>query len=275
MKGKNRKHGLYLFFIVYLFPVFFTVNCALAQGPSFDCAKASTRVEKMICGNEEFSELDRELNASYIKALKSTDISGHVKNIQRKWVERRDLCKDYNCLRAIYQRQINLLKNLQKDFDGQIRICKKIKKEIRKKEKEIVGESGLTYIIYGIDKYKVEPIRNSLGNVYKVDIDEDGITDFLEKSCSASILTPADKCYLDVKLSTKEYDLLWWGMKLVHYEGEYYVILWDDDKKRNELYSVSKDNKNEIIFNKDIFESIKWKLFLLKYDETHLLCDNL
>lgn len=273
MKGKNQKYRFYLYLIFFLLSVFFTSTCILAQGPSFDCAKASTRIEKMICSNEELSELDKELNVAYTMAKESTDISDHVKSLQRKWVKRRDLCKDYNCLRAIYQRQLKLLMNLQKDSDGQIRICKKISKELHKKEKEIDKEKGIFY--YGIDKYQVEPAPNSNGMAYEIDIDEDGVKDFLLKGCPSNIIAPSDKCGLIVKLSTKEFDLRGWGIRLVHYEGEYYVILYEDDEKRNKLYSRSKDNKNEIVFNKEVFKTIKWKLFLLKYDEPHLLCDNL
>ena len=36
-----------------------------AQAASFDCGKAATKVEKMICGDEELSKLDDKLGKVY------------------------------------------------------------------------------------------------------------------------------------------------------------------------------------------------------------------
>lgn len=47
---------------------------ALAQtGPSFDCAKASTTVEKAICADGKLGALDRRMAAAYADALKRLD----------------------------------------------------------------------------------------------------------------------------------------------------------------------------------------------------------
>jgi uncharacterized protein len=39
------------------------------RGASFDCAKASTRIEKMICSDGEASDLDGQLARAYRDAL--------------------------------------------------------------------------------------------------------------------------------------------------------------------------------------------------------------
>ena len=40
----------------------------------FDCVKASTEVEKMICDDDELSRLDESLNTAYLEALERPDI---------------------------------------------------------------------------------------------------------------------------------------------------------------------------------------------------------
>jgi uncharacterized protein len=36
-----------------------------AQAASFDCGKAGTKVEKIVCSDADLSKLDEELNAAY------------------------------------------------------------------------------------------------------------------------------------------------------------------------------------------------------------------
>lgn len=45
---------------------------ALAATPSFDCAKASHDVEKVICTDAELAELDHSLNSLYHAVLEHT-----------------------------------------------------------------------------------------------------------------------------------------------------------------------------------------------------------
>jgi uncharacterized protein len=40
--------------------------CLTAQAASFDCAKAQSKVEHLICDNPEISKLDEELNAAHV-----------------------------------------------------------------------------------------------------------------------------------------------------------------------------------------------------------------
>ncbi|MDR1284953.1 MAG: lysozyme inhibitor LprI family protein [Campylobacteraceae bacterium] len=59
---------------------------------SFDCKKAKTDVEKLICSNEELSRLDEELNEAYKKLLAMTnnDDKKMIIQEQREWVKYRD-----------------------------------------------------------------------------------------------------------------------------------------------------------------------------------------
>ena len=54
-----------------LFLLTFAVNIHAA---SFDCSKATSEVEKLICGDDELSKLDDSLNTAYLLALERPDI---------------------------------------------------------------------------------------------------------------------------------------------------------------------------------------------------------
>ena len=64
--------------------------------PSFDCRKATTDVEKQICGVPEYAKLDREIASLFGKALKSLPPAdaAKLKAGQVKWLAERDQCID-------------------------------------------------------------------------------------------------------------------------------------------------------------------------------------
>lgn len=95
---------------------------------SFDCAKARTQVEKLICADPQLSRQDSELAAAYGEALKAWDgqIAPYVKMSQRAWMRSRSLtppgvsgdgryCEDdatrLTCLRQIHADRIAVLKS--------------------------------------------------------------------------------------------------------------------------------------------------------------------
>lgn len=75
---------------------------ASADGPSFDCAKAVTPVEKAICASGDLSALDRQIAVEYPAAL-STGQTNTAE--QRAWLDQRDkACApsyETDCLRHI------------------------------------------------------------------------------------------------------------------------------------------------------------------------------
>lgn len=66
----------------------------LAQGPTFDCAKASGSIEKMICADPELGALDRTLSAVYSAALSkaANERPPILKVEQRGWIKGRNDC---------------------------------------------------------------------------------------------------------------------------------------------------------------------------------------
>jgi uncharacterized protein len=77
---------------------------------SFDCAKAKTKIDKLVCGDPKLSDLDDKLGALYKKALELSPVPEDFKKQQRDWVkESRDTCKDAACLKEAYTSRISEL----------------------------------------------------------------------------------------------------------------------------------------------------------------------
>lgn len=81
-----------------------------AQAASFDCAKAETKIEKLICGDAELSRLDEETSAAYKAALKDVKHADFVRQSQQQWIKERNVCKASDCVKRSYERQLSTLK---------------------------------------------------------------------------------------------------------------------------------------------------------------------
>ncbi|MBF0163408.1 MAG: DUF1311 domain-containing protein [Magnetococcales bacterium] len=81
-----------------------------AVKPSFDCAKAASAVEKLICGHAELATLDGQLAALYKQALARVSDAEALKKSQRDWLrQERNGCADVACLRTVYQGRLAAL----------------------------------------------------------------------------------------------------------------------------------------------------------------------
>lgn len=83
-----------------------------AQAASFDCGKAGTKVEHIICDNPEISELDEELSVAYKAALKDNQQADSIKQTQKQWMKDRNSCKDVDCVKSAYQNRLFALKQI-------------------------------------------------------------------------------------------------------------------------------------------------------------------
>jgi len=83
----------------------------LSHAASFDCKKASTNHEKLICNNPELSEADSQLGDMYRSALKNFKYSELIKEDQRLWLSGYRSCGVLvKCLFLIKNRLIELNK---------------------------------------------------------------------------------------------------------------------------------------------------------------------
>jgi uncharacterized protein len=88
---------------------------AFAAQPSFDCAKATHAVEKLVCGDDQLAALDVTVAEDFKKAMgqiSSTDQAA-LRTSQEKWIEARNACaKDADpkaCTLASYKTRIAVM----------------------------------------------------------------------------------------------------------------------------------------------------------------------
>lgn len=87
-------------------------NSELYSSPSFDCNKASNKVENLICNNADLSELDRELSMHYINSIRNTENPKELKIKQIEWIKTVQIeCNDDLCLISAYKERIDFFKN--------------------------------------------------------------------------------------------------------------------------------------------------------------------
>lgn len=81
---------------------------ACLEAASFDCDKASTKIEKMICSSETASQYDEELGQYYKEALlKYPDRKEMLIRQQRNWIKWiRNSCSDPSCLATLYSARL-------------------------------------------------------------------------------------------------------------------------------------------------------------------------
>ena len=103
--------------------------------PSFDCSKAKTRVEKLVCSDEDISRVDRDMQKAYDLMMGKYDIPymneeakeeikpylEKLKQSQIDWVKDRDACsskKDKKEFRScVFSRYINRIQSIVPRYD--------------------------------------------------------------------------------------------------------------------------------------------------------------
>lgn len=82
-----------------------------AHAASFDCRKASTRIENLVCTDTELSTLDEQLSNAYREALTKGVNKASVKQWQKQWLFfTRDSCTDTACLKTVYASHVSELR---------------------------------------------------------------------------------------------------------------------------------------------------------------------
>ncbi len=77
---------------------------------SFDCSKASSKVEKIICSDAELSSLDEKMQKVYKAKLENSINKYGIRAMQRDWLKiMRKNCSDSACIKQNYEAQIATL----------------------------------------------------------------------------------------------------------------------------------------------------------------------
>jgi uncharacterized protein len=78
------------------------------QAASFDCAKAASTIEKLICSDDDLSKLDEALSKVYQQEVEQSEDRTKAIKEQRQWLkENRNSCHDADCLKLAYKERIH------------------------------------------------------------------------------------------------------------------------------------------------------------------------
>ena len=85
-----------------------------ALGASFNCGKARSQMEKLICSDENLSKADEELNIAYKQAIQVSSAKPIMVQWQREWLKSNEVtsCEDVACLMGAFTNRIEILKNV-------------------------------------------------------------------------------------------------------------------------------------------------------------------
>lgn len=89
-----------------------SVHAADAVKPGFDCEKASTSVELLICGSPSLSAIDAEMAQVFSKRRAESPERERIIEEQREWLTNvRSRCENEECLEAAYRDRLAHLSN--------------------------------------------------------------------------------------------------------------------------------------------------------------------
>lgn len=87
----------------------FLISPSNSIAASFDCSKATTKAEKMVCANPELSRLDESLSRAYRVVQKRYGKAAALD--QREWLLLRDECSTKSCLKSLYEDRIKVVES--------------------------------------------------------------------------------------------------------------------------------------------------------------------
>lgn len=98
--------------LFFLFLPIALMGCCVGisvHAASFDCMKAGSKVEHIICDDPEISKLDEKLSERYRISLRDKEHVVTVKNEQKQWIKERDVCTDEACVKNAYELRLDAL----------------------------------------------------------------------------------------------------------------------------------------------------------------------
>lgn len=170
---------------------------APAHAASFDCSKAETQIEKLICGNNELSVLDDKMGKAFQRDIEveSSNLSMFsIKDAQHQWLKLRNSCPDAECIKEAY---LERLAQLQKIFDAEgVRNSKSINSDNAVCQTVAGYANALDFDRFqrslGAPKAELDPQFGDLTQVFndktsfggtgdylRVDLNGDGVSEFL------------------------------------------------------------------------------------------------
>lgn len=89
----------------------FPATPARTVAPSFDCAKATWKSERIVCSSQQLSVLDVALSNAYRNAAaRSPDRAAELRISENHWLRKtRESCADIPCLQQVYEERLRYL----------------------------------------------------------------------------------------------------------------------------------------------------------------------
>jgi len=106
---------MYRILAVLFLMIIVTLAPADVRPASFDCLKAVSGIDKMICAHEDLSAADEKLARAYRATHRRTRDKKALNAAQRAWVRKRNSADGLPELRALYAQRIAELKNGKAD----------------------------------------------------------------------------------------------------------------------------------------------------------------
>lgn len=91
---------------MYKIWIFIFSFVSIIYGASFDCTKATTNVEKMVCKDNKLSSLDSKLSNIFHSFYYVTN---EIRSDQKTWLKQRNRCEDKKCVESMYENRIEEL----------------------------------------------------------------------------------------------------------------------------------------------------------------------
>ena len=169
-----------------------------AHAAGFDCSRASSQVEKLICNTPLLSKADEQLKITYEKVVKLAPNPRWVKEQQRSWLTKeRDTCGDAECLANEYARRIAVLNaDLQYlEAKGLFNVCDAVAGYLNRatldslavRSKTTIPDDKVLASLFGevLPDYDVSPTE-----YWSLDLNGDGVSDHLLAIDQGRIHTP-------------------------------------------------------------------------------------
>lgn len=137
-----------------------------AHAASFDCAKAQSGVEQLVCGNPKLSQLDDALSESYKIALQDKATAGQVRKEQRRWLKDLGTCPNAECVEWSYTGRTIELQNLNART-----ALTRLQSQNKAEQDRKAGYKG-EYILSQSDDLMCLPFTQNLNEFRTLDFDE-------------------------------------------------------------------------------------------------------
>lgn len=95
--------------ILLCFLLLLLLFCEAGIGASFDCKKATRKVDRIVCASDDLSRLDERVAKFYREAMAGVSNPDEIHSAQRAWLRSRNACKTEACISHEYERRIQEL----------------------------------------------------------------------------------------------------------------------------------------------------------------------